>query len=79
MQIWSLIKRGILKFECIFFSLNSVVFYCVLYGTNVHIELTCKDLPKAYLKCRTEDFALCLQGTDCLRELRYKMNESPFN
>ena len=42
-----------------FFSLNSFIFCCEVYGTNVHIERTYKDLPKAYLKYRTDDIAHC--------------------
>ena len=38
------------EFSSSFFSLNSFVYCCEIYGTNVQFERTCKDLPKAYLK-----------------------------
>ena len=55
-QIWSFIKRGILMQ---LFLVESFIFCCEIHGTNVQIERTRKDLPKAYLKYRTEDIAHC--------------------
>ena len=43
--------------QCGFFSLNSFTFCCAIYGTNVQIERTWKDSPRAHICCRTENFA----------------------
>ena len=32
-------------------------FCCAIYGTNVQIERTWRDSPRAYICCRTENFA----------------------
>ena len=39
---------------CGLFSLNSFSFCCTIYGTDVQIERTWKDPPRAYICCRTE-------------------------
>ena len=60
------------------FSINSFSFCCAIYSTIVQIERTRKDLPRAYICCRTEfktSLALSLR-TNCLRKFRYYMNES---
>ena len=40
--------------SCSLFSLNSFSFCCAIYHKNVQIERIWKDLPRAYICCRTE-------------------------
>ena len=61
------------KIQFSLFSLNSSSFCYAIYGTNVQIERTWKDSPRAYICCKTEiktSLALSLR-TDCLRKFRY--------
>ena len=39
--------------RCGLFSKNSFSFCCAIYSTNVQIERTWKDSPRAYICCRT--------------------------
>ena len=57
---------------------NFLQFLCAIYGTNVQIERTWKDSPRAYICCRTEIttlLALSLRK-HCLRKFRCLMKES---
>ena len=50
-------QRDTREFYAALFSLNSFSFRCAVYYTNVQIERTWKDSPRAYICCRTENFA----------------------
>ena len=72
------LQRDTRRFNAAFFSSNSSIFCCAIYGTNVQIERTWKDSPWAYFCCKTEiktSHALSLR-TNCMRKFRYQMNES---
>ena len=72
------LQRDTRGFNAPFFSLNSFSFCCAIYSTNVHIARTWKDSQRAYICCRTKNFA-CSFTTNNLFEKIQTLNEWKFH